>query len=262
MSLRDLQADFVRRLGDGTTPPWVRPEPPAAAQARFDVYRRSHANRLFDVLADDFPRVRAVIGEDRFDQLVQAYLRAHPPRDPALRDLGRALPGFLGTVDLAGEAGLARDLARLEWAWVEVFDAKDEPPLQRAELARVPPEAWGDLRLQLAAAVRIERFDHRVDLFDPDDPAERPDRVPTELLIWRKGHRVFLRPLPDLEASALRAVRAGAPFSEVCAAAAPAASSTDQAAERVVGDLSQWLADELIVGFSLQDDLQTAQSSG
>ena len=225
-------------------------EPPASPAARLDVYRRSFQARLAGCLERDFPRVRAVLGESAFGTLATAYLRRHPPSSAALRDLGRDFPAFVAErgPNLGEAAELAADLARLEWAWVEVFDAADRVPLELEAVARVPPAAWPALRFEISPASRIERFRFRVDRFALDEPSRRPEAAPTELSIWRKAHRVFVRPLDRREARALAAARAGAPFGAICEAATRADESVEIAAARVVELLRRWIDDHLVVG--------------
>ena len=118
--------------------------PPAGLTGRapdegWAVLARSRHHRLLDTLRGDFPRVRAAVGEMGFERLVAAYLRAQPPDDPALRNLAARFPAFVrGRVPPVVE-----DMARLEWAWVEVFDAADDgPPRGREALLGLRPSAW------------------------------------------------------------------------------------------------------------------------
>lgn len=228
----------------------LRREPPASTAARLDSYRRSVWARLVGSLQRDFPRVQAVIGEAAFRKLAVAYLGVHPPSTAALRDLGRHFPAFVAnrSAELGGDAALAVDLARLEWAWVEVFDAADRAPVRTEALARVPPSAWPGLRFELSPALRIEPFDFRVDRFELDAPHARPPATPTELLIWRRAHRVFVRPLDRREATALAIARSGAAFATLCEAAVEPDEPVDTAAADVVGLLRRWLDDDLVVG--------------
>ena len=114
---------------------------------RLDVYADMYFYRLRDSLSEDFSKVAAWIGPSRFHNLVTDYLLAHPPTSFTLRDLGRALSDFLASHALTREFSGVADLARLEWARLDVFDDADAEPLARADLladaetpvALVPP---------------------------------------------------------------------------------------------------------------------------
>jgi len=244
-SLKSAEPDAFRAVA-------IAHEGPASPADRFEVYRRSMRNRLVACLRDDYPRVRALLGERAFDELAEGYLRMYPPRDPALRNLGRDFAAFIRTTPrLGADAPLAADLAQIEWAWVEVFDAEDQRPCARADLAKVPPEAWPELRFDLSPAVRIERLAHRVDRFTVEAPDARPAREDSSLLVWRKGLRVFVRPLDDVETCALEAASGGAPFGEICARSLPDDADIESAARLILGHVGRWMDDELVTGLRI-----------
>src|SRR5689334_17295103 len=53
-----------------------------------DIYRRQFWLRHIESLQEDYIGLAHVLGEDGFDAFCHAYLDAHPPRTPSLRDLG------------------------------------------------------------------------------------------------------------------------------------------------------------------------------
>ncbi|HZE88331.1 MAG TPA: DNA-binding domain-containing protein [Verrucomicrobiae bacterium] len=133
----------------------VRPDDRLDATQRLDIYADMYFYRLRDALAEDFPKVRAVIGGERFHNLATDYLLAHPSAHWSLRWLGESLPGYLDRHPLRGEFPFLADLARLEWARVDVFDEADAPPLTRGDLTRLPPDSIADLGLRVIPAFRL-----------------------------------------------------------------------------------------------------------
>ena len=121
--LRDRELGFFLRPGEQLSP-----------TERLDVYADMYFYRLKDCLAEDYPNLAAWIGPERFHNLVTDYLLAHPSRHPSLRELGRALPVFLESQPLPARFAWAPDLARLEWARLDVFDDADAAPLTREAL--------------------------------------------------------------------------------------------------------------------------------
>jgi hypothetical protein len=88
-------------------------------------------------MAQDFPGLRALLGEKKFWPLVERYLAACPSRSFTLRDLGSRLERFM-----AREPGLVapheeatRDLAKFEWAQIVAFDGASRPRLTKRQLA-------------------------------------------------------------------------------------------------------------------------------
>ena len=80
---------------------------------RLDIYANMYFFRLLDCLAEDFPKVRAALGPERFHNLVTDYVLRHPSRHPSLRHLGGRLPAFVAAHPIAVERPWLPDLARL-----------------------------------------------------------------------------------------------------------------------------------------------------
>jgi hypothetical protein len=220
-----------------------------SAVERLDVYAEMYFYRLRDCLAEDFRAVAAVVGPTRFHNLVTDYVLAHPSRHPSLRFAGRHLPAFLADHPLGHEWPFLADLAALEWAILDAFDAADAAPLGERTLETLPASAWAELRLHLMPSVRLLDFDWAVsDLWgriDRGETAEPPPRAPTAVVVWRPELRVFHRPLAPAERDALRAVRAGERFGAVAERVA-AAVGAGAAATTLAGFLRRWLADGLL----------------
>ncbi len=106
---------------------FIAPNSRLTAFERLEIYNRQYWYRILGALAEDFPALRALIGAERFDALSIAYLTEHPSRSFTLRNLGSKLPEWLIVhPDYAGRRHrLAVDLARMEWAFVEAFDAPE-----------------------------------------------------------------------------------------------------------------------------------------
>jgi hypothetical protein len=132
----------------------VRSRPPLSAVERWDIYANMYFYRLRDCLRQDFAAVAAIVGEVSFHNLITDYLLAHPPGHFSLRYAGRHLAAFLQTHELSQRRPYLGDLARLEYAIVDSFDAADAEPLTAEELRRVPAEDWPHLRLNPVPSLR------------------------------------------------------------------------------------------------------------
>ena len=62
---------------------------------RLEIYSRSYWFRVLDSLYDDFPGLRAVLGQRAFHRLSRAYLAERPSRSFTLRNLGSRLEDWL-----------------------------------------------------------------------------------------------------------------------------------------------------------------------
>jgi hypothetical protein len=113
-------------------------------------------------MIEDFPGLRAVLGDKRFEVMSKAYLVDCPSRSFTLRNLGARLEGWLRkNPKWAGpKQALAVDIARLEWADIDVFDGKAEPALRPEDL-RAEPGA--KLKLKLQPYLRLLDLKYPVD---------------------------------------------------------------------------------------------------
>jgi len=91
------------------------------------------------------------MGEAAFGREMAAYLKACPSTSPSLRHIGERLPDYLSRQN---EPQLA-DLARLEWAVLNAFDAADACVLTVDDMAHIPAEAWQDLHFEPHPSVRL-----------------------------------------------------------------------------------------------------------
>lgn len=226
MTLVETQAAFhalATRVGD---PPRHAEEflvgsPEFSAAERIVVYADMYLWRLTDALREDYPKLAALLGDDRFLALAEAYAREHPSDRPDLGQFGRHLPAFLRRFPAPERADLA-DLAALEWARSEVFFEAPATPVARDALAALGPDAFQDAGLDLLPAFRLLVLDHDVATLwrrlEDAEQADAPIATPTAVVVWREGFEVFHGRIDLDEARALDAARAGEPLARVCAA--------------------------------------------
>lgn len=244
-ALRDLQALFWRALNGSLDPALeaaVVSTPTLPAAARLGIYAGMYMGRLRDVLAEDFEHTAAALGAERFAATAQSYLAAHPSEHPSVRHLGRHLADFLASNPPAGAPPWLADLARLEWARVEVFDAPDETPIDLDDLSRVPADGWPGLVLVPIAALEV------LESAWPVHQAWRAGGdlapAPTSLRVWRQGGVVYHAAMDHLEREALARLHSGEPFGEICEALTDL--EPDRAAEEAGALLARWVEDGLV----------------
>jgi len=126
----------------------IAPNTKLSAFERLEVYNRQYWFRLFEALDTDFPALIKLIGNGHFRNLAEAYLTECPSTSYTLRDLGNRLPNWLeANSKHAGDFPQAAvDIARLEWAYVEAFDAAELPTPGPEQLQQAGEE--GRIRLQ------------------------------------------------------------------------------------------------------------------
>lgn len=190
-----------------------------------DIYRRQFFLRHVDVLRDDHPGLVHYLGDDTFEAFARAYLAAHPPRTPSLRDLGADVARFVDVTDTIPERlrPICADMARYELTIVAVFDAADVPPPDAERLREVPEDAWLTRPLVLTPHLHLHAFQHPV----PDlrkaikgegCSKEPPAPEPIWYGVFRSDDKIAFERLPREAYDLLGLLVAGTPLAGACEA--------------------------------------------
>jgi hypothetical protein len=200
------------------------------AIARMAIYRDMYFARQVGAMREDFPLLRDMLGAGTFDELVYAYLRAHPSESPALEGLARRFAGFLSEHAISSDAC---ELAALEWL---ACRALVSAPDSLAEFASIAPEAWPGARLRLSRSLSVCEAGSEARRRFLGARASEAARA--FVAVFRQGFRVRSVELGPDEASALERVQAGQTFAEVCGSFA--------SAERAAQVVRNWFARQWI----------------
>jgi Putative DNA-binding domain len=140
---------------------FIAPNSRLTAFERLEIYNRQYWYRVLGALAEDFPALRAVVGNSKFDALSLAYLAEHPSRSFTLRNLGSKLPAWLTAhpEHTGRRHRLAVDVTKLEWAFVEAFDAAELAPLTQRQIAALQ----GDSQLALQPYLQLVALHYPAD---------------------------------------------------------------------------------------------------
>ncbi len=224
------------------------------ASARLEIYREQFWLRHLSNLGDDFPTLQWVVGPEPFRAIGIAYLEAHPPSTWDLQRLGANLPTFLSQLAPWSADSLALDAARLDWAFMEVFDAPDAGPLDLQAFAATPEDAWPAARIELHPAVRRVSLAHPAhdlrDAVKSGQARERPAVAATRVVVWRDS-RFFLRAaaIESLAFELLGELAAGTPLGPACEAVAAAhAGEGAPVSEQLGAWFQRWTAEGWISG--------------
>jgi hypothetical protein len=241
----------------------VKPNDRLTSVERLEIYNRVYWFRLLSSLADDFPGLRAVIGQEQFDKVLLAYLTELPSQSYTLRDLGSRLETWLRAHPefIAGNERMALDMVRLEWADIEAFDAAENPILPQNELAGLGEDPVFHLQpnlvlLDLAYPVDElllkvrETEDPETDIssnvvmMDHSDSAPRkqlplPSSKKIFLAVHRQQNIVYFKRLKPEGFALLRALQQGQTLSQ---AIETSVDWSGKKLERVMEQLHDWFA--------------------
>lgn len=260
-SLQRFVVDAVTRTSpiahdDERIVPSARGMTPAA---RLEVYREQFWMRHWPNLEQDYPTLAWVLGgADKLRELSTAYLLAHPPRTWDLQRLGADLPAYVVGHPLWGQDALACDAARLDWAFMETFDAPDAPPFDPRALAATSEDAWPSARIAFHPSLRLLSLGHPVHMLREavkrGEARERPRAEPTFVVVWRDG--ACWQRAEAVEPSAyelMAALLRGLALGDACERVVRAAAADDESdlGQRVGGWFQHWTASGWVASVTL-----------
>lgn len=178
----------------------IKPNDRLTSFERIEIYNRVYWFRILSSLAEDFPGLRAVIGQENFDKVLVAYLLDCPSESFTLRNLGSRLATWLPQHPefAPRKERMALDMVRLEWADIDVYDSAELPKLTEEDLRNLGE----DPIFHLQPYLHLLDLEYPVDEFllrvraNEDPESDIASNVVTERAPQRAGKRV---PLPKRE---------------------------------------------------------------
>jgi hypothetical protein len=247
-SLKALQESFQRGIlaGDDAILSEVKDSAKVPRNALFGVYRNAYVLRLAEVLAEDYERLHAYLGDASFARLAKSYIGAHPSDRRSVREFGRHVQNFLKQ-----DAGFAKhpelaEIASLGKALADAFDGPDAEPLGLAELAQIAPEDWPRLVFKPhPTACRLTFRTNAADIWSALREENAPPKAhvlpePQAILVWRQDLMARFRPLGPEEAMMWDEAARGTRFGVLCEMVATFAGEAD-AELRAATYLKDWV---------------------
>jgi len=174
----------------------ILPSKTLQPRERLDIYHGMYLLRMEEALASDYPATKRFLGDDAFFDLVRDYVQVYPSRAHTLNRLSDALPEFLRNSEKRPHLPFLIDLARLELAAAQVFDALEITPLQEKAIARIAAEDWERAVFEGIDALRLVSVDWNVNdyaLAARDERARppRPRRKKGFVAVYRRHYAVY-----------------------------------------------------------------------
>jgi hypothetical protein len=220
--------------------------PKLSAVERLRIYSDGYVARLVECLLDDYPALAHALGDETFEALCRDYIAEHPSRSRSLNGFGQAMAAFCAE-RAETWAPCAADLARLEWALVEVVHEPQTRALTSAALAAAGP-GLPSARFVLSPCLRLLRLDYPVNAFyqayRDGAAAELPERAEASVAVFRQELTLWRQDLEPLAALLLDALGRGETLESAVALLANRAPYSDLAAK-----LPQWLGSWVENGF-------------
>lgn len=251
--LADLQALFQKAIldGDETIFRHVRDSSRTTRKTLFGVYAHGYLARLIEILRNDYPLLAGYVGEETFATLATSYIRRHPSHTPNARWFGAGLPEHLGALAEFAPRPELSELAAIERATSDAFDAADAAVLAIDDLARHAPESWPLLVFAFHPSTRVLSLQTNAFVLwralraGEVLPALEVRDAVQSLCVWRQDATPRLRVMADEEAMMWIEAADGARFEALCEMLATA-RDPESAPVRAVGYLQSWIAAGLL----------------
>jgi hypothetical protein len=220
--LRELQQTFAEAIVEGTYHAATTAMTANGLALRsVALYRRLIRNNYVQALKITYPVLSRFVGERYFGLVARGYFKKYPSTSGDLFLYGRHLPAFLNVGPIPP---LLAELARLEWACHEVYQAADSPPLSQDQLQTLASADPSQVTFHLHVASRLLSFPfpvHRVWLaLQPEAPADEVVDMPlpeqeTCVVVTRGDGKVQVTPLAMTDYLLLEAMSRGVDASSV-----------------------------------------------
>lgn len=244
-----LQADIMQR--SHTTLPDIKSPPGSNKEKRLGVYQNAYKMRLIEILGESHEKLWIYVGDEQFYKMADRYFDACPANHPNARFVSSRLPQFLATDTRYKDQPVLAEIAAIEGALEDVFDAPDAPVADMDDLAAMPGERITEMTIVFSPAIRrlsletnaLRIFQSLKDESEPPSPAKLPEA--RHLLVWRQDFISRYREINAEEEMLIDQGIAGKPFSTLCELAS-VMDDPESAAARVAGYMTGWINGGLI----------------
>ena len=246
----DIQKAFARALFDPahTVPAPIRGAARRRADRRFGVYRNNVVAGLVDALAQRFPVVCRLVGDEFFRAMARVYATARPPTSPLMMLYGETFREFIDAFAPAAALPYLGDVARLELARGRAYHAADAVPAGTQIFTSLPAGQLGDMRMRLHPSASIVASAHPiVSIWEvnngPDHAVPIAPWAAEAALVARPSTNVEVRRLPPGAAAFLSCLSHHGAIAEAVEAGAAASAEFD-----LVECLALLIAANVVIG--------------
>lgn len=127
----------------------------AELQTRISIYRNNVFFSLSNALADLYPVVQQLVGEDFFLALAKRYIREFPPASAAMVFFGADFPDYVAQDKACQDLSYLPDVARFELAKQHCYHAEDAKSLSAQAMQEIGVEKVMSGVLTLHPSLRI-----------------------------------------------------------------------------------------------------------
>ena len=228
----------------------VLPSKSLSAVERLGIYAYMYYARLLEILIAEYPTTQQILGEKAFERACRRFLERNPSKHRTLNRLSVRFPDFLARhLPPGNRSKLAVDVARIERAMEDVFDAQQAEPLTAAEFAAIGADEWHRVRLRVIPALRLLKLRFPANDYmsatrgGKKPPTPRPRA--TFAIVYRRGFQVYRRDQAPGQFKLIAALARGRTLEE---AVRSGISGRDGNADTLAATLGVWFREWAAAG--------------
>ena len=250
--IRDRAARALLPEAARTPESIVLPSRTLTSLERLGIYAHMYYARLVEVMESEYPTTRRLLGERAFAAACRRFIAKHPSRTRTLNSLSAKFPDFLArTLPRTGRNGLAADVARIERAMEDAFDAPAASPMTAAQFAAIGAGDSSRRTLRVTPALVLLKLRYPANAYMSALRRGEKPRLPrpraTHVIVFRRGYQVFRRDQEPEQWKLLRSLAGGRPLGAAVRAAVAGRASADRVASRLGKWFEEWAAAQLFV---------------
>jgi len=228
----------------------VLPSKALTSVERLELYAHMYYARLIEVMEAEYPTTRQILGAHEFAVACRKFIARNPSRSRTLNSMSEKFPDFLARhLPQGPRRGLVADVARIERAMEDVFDAPRAEPMTAAQFAAIGADQWERVRLNVNPALRLLTLRYPANDTMNAVRAGRKPRIPrprkTFAIVYRRGYSVFRR---DQEPEQFRLLTALVSGRVLAAAVRASIGGRSGSADRLASKLGAWFREWAAAG--------------
>lgn len=229
---------------------WIRAKEEFTPAEQLAVYTNAYRYRLYDVTAEDYPVLKAYLGNDAFHQRIWDFVNHVPPDHFNIARYALKLPEFIKTQ--LPQDGFAQELCELETLIEQLADLAETEALEQKHLAGMTPEALLDSVVYPRQALQLLTFHYPVNAYyqqvmdgiAPNDPAQEP----SYLAVFRHEDIVWRMDLEEDEYRLISTLFRGETVGQALEA------MDESIAQKLSGWFSRWICNGLLAAYEYKDE--------
>jgi len=194
-----------------------------ATAQRLGIYQNAYKVRLKETIDTDHQILGRYLGDDLYEQMMNAFIKQCPSQHFSLRHFADPLPDFLNGQAPFNDHPQIAELARFERLLLVAFDARDAKRTPLDTLTQLASDKWPNIKLRFHPSVQLFvspwNVVHMWQQLKQDQAPPEPVQEKNTWLVWRNHERLTeFRPIDHIAVTMLEMFQRGKNFADVCQA--------------------------------------------